>query len=64
MRHELAFAFGMWMVIYPVVTGLLVALQRTGWELALPIQTLLVSAVLVPTIVFIVAPLLSRLTRR
>lgn len=64
MRSKVVFALCLWVFVYPLVTSLLLALRGTGLNLSLPIQTLVVSIVLVPTIVFLVGPLVSRLTRK
>ncbi len=61
MLRKAAFAFGVWLCVYPLVTGFLVALRATGWHLRLPLQTLLATAVLVPTRMFGLAPLVRKL---
>lgn len=63
MLHKAAFAFGVWPCVYPLVTGLLLALRTTDSQLPLPLQTLLVTALLVPTMMFGLVPMVRKLTR-
>lgn len=60
MLRKGAFVFGVWLCVYPLVTGLLFAIQATGLKPPLPLQTLLVTAVLVPTMVFGLVPLVRK----
>lgn len=62
MLRKAAFAFGVWLCVYPLVTALLVGLRATGMPLPLPLQTLLATAVLVPTMIFGLVPLVRKLT--
>ena len=53
-----------WMIVYPVITLLLVLLDEldTGWPL--PLRTLVASAIMVPTMVFWIMPVVNgRLSR-
>jgi antibiotic biosynthesis monooxygenase (ABM) superfamily enzyme len=61
--RKAAFPLGVWLCVYPLVTGLLMALRATGLHLPLPLQTLLVTAVLVPTMIFGLVPLVRKLTQ-
>lgn len=62
MLRKAAFAFGVWLCVYPLVTALLIALRATGLNLPLPLQTLLATAVLVPIMMFGLVPLVQKLT--
>lgn len=61
MLRKAVFAFGAWLCVYPLVTALLVAIRATRWSLPLPLQTMLATTVLVPTMIFGVVPLVRRL---
>lgn len=62
MLRKVAFPFGVWLCVYPLVTGLLMALRATGLHLPLPLQTMFVTAILVPTMIFGLVPLVRKLT--
>ena len=62
MLRKAAFPFGVWLCVYPLVTGLLMTLRATGWNLPLPLQTMLVTAALVPIMIFGLVPLMRRVT--
>lgn len=61
MLRKAAFAFGVWLCVYPLVTGLLLAIRSTGLQLPLPLQTMVVTAALVPTMMFGLVPLVRKL---
>ena len=51
-----------WLAIYPTITLVLPALEAIGLnDLALPLRTLAISVVVVPTVVYVVSPALTRL---
>ena len=54
-RHKLALLT--WAVVYPLITGLLVVLEPWLTGLALPLRTLLLTAILVPAMVYLAMPL-------
>jgi antibiotic biosynthesis monooxygenase (ABM) superfamily enzyme len=45
-----------WIVAYSIVTGILVTFQRYEVAFSLPIQTLILTTILVPLMVLVVAP--------
>jgi antibiotic biosynthesis monooxygenase (ABM) superfamily enzyme len=45
-----------WIVVYSFVTGILVTFQRYEVAFSLPIQTLILTTILVPLMVLVVAP--------
>jgi uncharacterized protein len=59
-RHRVAVVT--WLGIYPTITLVLATVESLGLRsLALPLRTLAVTLVVVPTMVFVVAPALTRL---
>jgi antibiotic biosynthesis monooxygenase (ABM) superfamily enzyme len=59
-RHRVAVVS--WLAIYPTITLTLSGLEAFGInDLALPLRTLAISAIVVPTVVFVVTPALTRL---
>ncbi len=54
------FAFALFLFVWPAVTMLSVALDAGGIALPVAVRTFLTSAVLVPAMVFAVAPVLTR----
>ena len=59
-RQKIAVAT--WLAIYPTITLVLPGLEAVGVnELALPLRTLAISAVVVPAVVFVVTPALTKL---
>ena len=64
MVREATFGFGVWICVYPLVTGLLMALRATGLDLPLPLQTVITTAVLVPTMMLGLAPRVRQLVNR
>lgn len=46
-----------WMVLYPMITRLLVLLGPVVGHLALPVRTFLLTAIIVPTMVYLVMPI-------
>ena len=55
--------FFAWIAVYVAVTVTLVGFQRAGLDMPLPVQTFLLTAVLVPTMVFILGPLAATLAQ-
>lgn len=55
------FAFALFLFVWPAVTVLSVALEAAGIGLPVAARTFLTSAVLVPAMVFAVAPALTRI---
>ncbi|MDJ0511991.1 MAG: hypothetical protein QNJ62_00955 [Methyloceanibacter sp.] len=55
------FAFALFLFVWPAVTVLSVALEIAGIELPIAVRTFLTSAILVPSMVFAVAPALNRI---
>jgi antibiotic biosynthesis monooxygenase (ABM) superfamily enzyme len=59
-RHRLAVAT--WLAIYPTITLVVPGLEAFGVnDLALPLRTLAINLVVVPAVVFVVTPALTRL---
>lgn len=61
MFRRVLFAFGVWLCVYPLVTGLMLTPRATRSGLPLPAQTMVVTALLVPTMMFGLVPLIRRL---
>lgn len=55
--------FFAWIAAYVAVTATLIGFQRTGLNLPLPVQTLLLTAVLVPTMIFVLGPCAAKLAQ-
>lgn len=53
-----------WLVVWPLVTGMLVLLDLITNDLALGVQTLILTAILVPLISLLLAPAMQRLATR
>ena len=53
-----------WLVVWPLVTGMLVLLGFIASDLALGIQTLILTAILVPLISLLLAPAMQTLATR
>lgn len=56
--------FFTWIVVYIAVTSSLIGFQRAGLDLSLPIQTLILTAFLVPIMVFFIAPRSASLAQK
>lgn len=50
-----------WLIVWPLVTGMQVLLGFAADDLPLGIQTLLLTSVLVPLISLLIAPMMQRL---
>ncbi|MBX7483493.1 hypothetical protein [Qipengyuania qiaonensis] len=50
-----------WMIVWPLVTGILILLGLLANDLALVVQTLVLTAILVPLISLWLAPAMQRL---
>ncbi|MEP4196505.1 MAG: hypothetical protein ABJL99_12825 [Aliishimia sp.] len=55
--------FFTWVAVYVVVTATLLGFQWAGLDMPLPVQTFLLTAVLVPTMMFILGPIAAALAR-
>ena len=53
-----------WFFVYVIVTAVLVGFKLTDINLALPVQTFILTALLVPMIMFVIAPRVKRLADR
>lgn len=53
-----------WAVVYVMVTAILVIFKITKTKLSLPIQTLILTGILVPSIMFVIAPKVKQLADR
>ncbi len=50
-----------WLLVWPLVTGMLILLGLIAGDLSLAVQTLILSAILVPLISLLLAPAMHRL---
>ncbi|QGY39044.1 hypothetical protein GM415_02460 [Pseudodesulfovibrio cashew] len=57
---KLPFVFKVWLCVWVLVTLLSIAIRSLGQPLPLFVQTLIVSAILVPLMVYVIIPYLSR----
>ncbi|MEP3638062.1 MAG: hypothetical protein ABJM43_04190 [Paracoccaceae bacterium] len=55
--------FFAWIAVYVAVTATLVGFQWAGLDMPLPVQTFLLTAVLVPTMIFILGPFAAALAQ-
>ncbi len=55
---KLAFVFKTWLCVWTLVSVLSFALRHVGRELPLLVQTFVISAITVPTMLFAIAPAL------
>ncbi|GJL99041.1 MAG: hypothetical protein DHS20C07_07210 [Methyloligella sp.] len=53
--------FFTWLSVYLIVTGALLSFRWSGIEVFLPLQTLILTAILVPTMIFILGPFAERI---
>ena len=53
-RHKMALLT--WLVVYPLITTLLALLEPLVGSLALPLRTLLLSAIMVPAMAYLALP--------
>jgi antibiotic biosynthesis monooxygenase (ABM) superfamily enzyme len=56
-RHRTALLT--WAVVYPLVTGLLAVLDPFIGSLAMPIRTLVLTAIMVPVMVYLAMPIVT-----
>ncbi|MEM8682167.1 MAG: hypothetical protein AAGF72_01985 [Pseudomonadota bacterium] len=63
LRHRLVRLFFTWLLVYPAVTLLLAVMQPIIENWSLPLQTLLLTGVLVPLLSLVVVPLANRAHR-
>ena len=59
MPHKLALLT--WAVVYPLITGLLLLLEPVLGDVPVYLRTLLLTAILVPIMVYLAMPLATRL---
>ena len=59
MPHKLALLT--WAVVYPLITGILLLLEPVLGDVPVYLRTLLLTAILVPTMVYLAMPLATRL---
>jgi antibiotic biosynthesis monooxygenase (ABM) superfamily enzyme len=58
-RYKLAIVT--WLAVYPTITAMLAAFEPLGLlQTPMPVRTLLLTIVLVPLMVFVLVPILSR----
>ncbi|KZM50066.1 hypothetical protein OA90_11830 [Labrenzia sp. OB1] len=55
--------FFVWLAVYVAVTATLTGFQWAGLDMPLPAQTFVLSAVLVPTMIFIIGPFTANLAQ-
>ncbi len=55
--------FFTWLSVYLIVTGALLSFRWSGIEVFLPLQTLILTAILVPTMIFILGPFAERIAQ-
>ena len=53
-QHKMAILT--WIVVYPLITGLLALLNPILGEVPMPIQTLLLTGIMVPTMIYLIMP--------
>ena len=64
-RHRLVQALAMWLSIYPALTLALWLFEHLGFsQLALPLRTLILTAVLVPAMVYVLVPVVTNALHR
>lgn len=51
-----------WLIVWPLVTGMLILLNLLTSDLTLPLQTLVLTAILIPLISLWLAPKMQRFT--
>ena len=61
-RHKLAILT--WSVVYPMITGLLIVLEPILEDLATPLRTLVLTAIMVPAMVYLSMPFVTARFRR
>jgi antibiotic biosynthesis monooxygenase (ABM) superfamily enzyme len=57
-RYKLAIVT--WLAVYPTITAMLAVFEPLGLQTPMPVRTLLLTIVLVPLMVFVLVPILSR----
>ena len=63
-KHVVLHIFLVWLVVYTVVTSTLLVIRATGLRIPLEVQTLFITAALVPMIMFVVGPGAARIAHR
>ena len=53
-----------WVVVYPIITILLICLEPFLRDVALPIRTLILTAIMVPIMVYLAMPAATSFLRR
>ena len=64
MKSRLLHLFLVWLTVYCGVTGSLIVLPALAPGLPLAVQTLLLTAILVPLILIVIGPMAARLSSR
>lgn len=59
-RKQLAFIFGVWLCVYPLVTGFLYILRSLDLTLPIAVQTLILTLIIVPIMVQWIVPFVKR----
>jgi antibiotic biosynthesis monooxygenase (ABM) superfamily enzyme len=62
-RCRLLQALTIWLAIYPALTLALWVFEHLSLRLALPLRTLILTAILVPTMVYVLIPVVTRALR-
>ena len=57
---KITLMFGIWLCVYPLVTGILYSIRAVGETLPLPMQTLIATLILVPLMINWVVPFVTR----
>lgn len=55
--------FFAWIAVYVAVTATLIGFDWAGFDMPLPVQTLLLTVVLVPSMIFVLGPFAAALAR-
>ncbi|MBS1635322.1 MAG: hypothetical protein JST26_05320 [Bacteroidetes bacterium] len=63
-KQKLKTAFIIWLSIYPLITLVFYFFGKDLLLIPLPLRTLIITAVLVPVMVFIMVPLITKLMNR
>ena len=53
-----------WLAVYPIITGLVWALEPVLNDMSIPLRTLLLSVLMVPIMVYIAMPLIQTLSNQ
>ncbi len=64
MRKSLIQAFIIWMLVYPIATGLLLVMEGLDLSLVVAWKSLIMTLILVPLMFFFIVPFVNRLLSR